>query len=49
MTEHDDEYEDAEPDPPVSWAIDAFLEALATGNESAAAEALRSLVLLEGR
>src|SRR5438128_360338 len=33
MTEHDDEYDDPEPDHPVFLAIDAFLTALATGNE----------------
>ncbi len=48
MTEHDDEYDDPEPDHPVFLAIDAFLTALATGNEPAAAEALRKLVSLGG-
>jgi len=48
MTEHDDEYDDPEPDHPAFLAINAFLEALSTGNESAAAKALRRLVLLGG-
>jgi len=47
MTEYDDE-DDYEPDPPECQAVDAFLTALARGDESAAAQALRTLVSLGG-
>src|SRR5207244_9654112 len=45
MTKYDDE-DDYEPDPPDCQAVDAFLTALARGDESAAAQALRTLVSL---
>jgi len=48
MTEHDDEYDNPDPDPPECQAEDAFLRALATGNEAAAAGALRKLASLGG-
>jgi len=47
MTEHDNEY-DPEPDSPEFLAVEAFLEALAIGEESAAAKALRKLASLGG-